>query len=305
MHNSWHIEATSKCTLECPLCDRTWFYKTFKQRLLHEINIDHLDNFFSKTPYAKISLCGNNGDPIYHSEFHKLCETLKKNNCDISIITNGSARSTSWWQTLGGILTSNDTVGFSIDGLEDTNHIYRKNADWDSIMSGIETLKKNSGVSLYWKFIVFKHNQHQIEQAKDLSQKLGFDEFRLEHSDRWLPEESDALKPSDEFIDPGLEHQKKILSDDDYQFEIDPYCIKNNKPSNWLYIDAEGYFYPCCWMGSYRYKMKSVFSPKKLGINIKGITEDEIFKNNEVMDFFKNIRNTSNDCCKMKCGKQK
>ena len=41
----WHIEPTSKCTLECPLCDRTWFYNTFKKRLLHEINVDHLVNF--------------------------------------------------------------------------------------------------------------------------------------------------------------------------------------------------------------------------------------------------------------------
>ena len=26
---NWHIEPTSKCTLECPLCDRTWFYEKF------------------------------------------------------------------------------------------------------------------------------------------------------------------------------------------------------------------------------------------------------------------------------------
>ena len=42
---SFHIEPTSKCTLECPLCDRTWFYETFKRRNLHEVNIDHLVNF--------------------------------------------------------------------------------------------------------------------------------------------------------------------------------------------------------------------------------------------------------------------
>jgi len=44
---SLHIEPTSKCTLECPLCDRTWFFKTFKKRLLHEIDIDRLADFVS------------------------------------------------------------------------------------------------------------------------------------------------------------------------------------------------------------------------------------------------------------------
>ena len=37
---SWHIEPTSKCTLECPLCDRTWFYNKFGRRELHEINVE-------------------------------------------------------------------------------------------------------------------------------------------------------------------------------------------------------------------------------------------------------------------------
>ena len=50
---SWHIEPTSKCTLECPLCDRTWFYETFKKRLIHEINVDNLVNFLGQD--AKIS----------------------------------------------------------------------------------------------------------------------------------------------------------------------------------------------------------------------------------------------------------
>ena len=41
----FHIETTSKCTLECPLCDRTWFEKKFKKRLLHEIDVDTIVNF--------------------------------------------------------------------------------------------------------------------------------------------------------------------------------------------------------------------------------------------------------------------
>ena len=63
----WHIEPTSKCTLECPLCDRTWFYEKFKKRELHEINVEQLTMFLGSN--AKIYFCGNNGDPIYHSKF--------------------------------------------------------------------------------------------------------------------------------------------------------------------------------------------------------------------------------------------
>lgn len=127
MFRSWHVEATSKCTLGCPLCDRTWFYDTFGVRLLHEINIDHLYDFFNTKEYKKINFCGNNGDPIYHSKFVDLCEKLKSVQSDISITTNGSARSKKWWSDFVSVLTDRDTIKFSIDGLEDTNHIYRKN----------------------------------------------------------------------------------------------------------------------------------------------------------------------------------
>ncbi len=72
---NFHIEPTSKCTLECPLCDRTWFYEKFKKRLLHEINVDNIVNFVG--PNAIVAMCGNNGDPIYHTKFHELCQKLK------------------------------------------------------------------------------------------------------------------------------------------------------------------------------------------------------------------------------------
>ena len=87
---SFHIEPTSKCTLECPLCSRTWFYEMFKKRNLHEIDVDQLVSFVGAN--ANISMCGNHGHPIYHSRFIELCKKLKDNNCKISITTNGSAK---------------------------------------------------------------------------------------------------------------------------------------------------------------------------------------------------------------------
>ena len=136
---SLHIEPTSKCTLECPLCDRTWFYETFKKRLLHEINVENFVDFAGVN--ADITMCGNNGDPIYHSKFHELCKKLKDNNCKLTIITNGSAKTKEWWNTLNHLLDVDDTLIFSIDGLEDTNHLYRKNAKWKSIMDAVEVLR--------------------------------------------------------------------------------------------------------------------------------------------------------------------
>jgi len=296
---NFHIEPTSKCTLECPLCDRTWFYETFKKRSLHEINVQHLVDFVGVD--GDVDMCGNNGDPIYHSDFHTLCKKLKDNNCKISITTNGSAKTKLWWQKLNNILDENDTLTFSIDGLEDTNHIYRKNAKWHTIMTAIKIFAKRR-CKLIWKYIVFKHNQHQINDAKILSTKLLFDHFRLEHSNRWLSKKE--LMPDRQFVDDYHTHQKAVLIDEKYQSEMSPKCLENNLPSKSLYIDAEGNFYPCCWMGTYRYRYKSVFSPRDKFFNIKDNTLNQILKNISVKNFFKTTKafTSAHECCKIQCG---
>jgi MoaA/NifB/PqqE/SkfB family radical SAM enzyme len=296
---SFHVEPTSRCTLECPLCDRTWFYETFKKRNLHEINIDHIVSFIGKN--ATISLCGNNGDPIYHSKFLELCKKFKDNNCSIHIHTNGTAKTKTWWNKLNSLLKQDDIITFAIDGLEDTNHLYRKNAKWKSIMSAVQTLKKRK-FKMIWQFIPFNHNQHQIPHAKKLSKKLGFDNFQLKPSTRWLDKKE--LMPDRKYIDKRYKIQKEILNAPHSLFDMSPQCLKNNLPKHNLYIDAEGDFYPCCFIGTYRYKYKSLFSPKSKKFNIKNNTIEKILENPKIKKFFTTTKhfNSAHECCKIHCG---
>ena len=296
---SWHIEPTSKCILECPLCDRTWFYKTFKKRLTHELNVEHLINFF-KNSSPNVLMCGNNGDPIYHSQFHDMCQKLKNINCTISITTNGSGKKKDWWEKLCTILSDKDTITFSIDGLEDTNHFYRINAKWQSILNAINVVCKTK-INTVWKLIVFKHNQHQIEDVKKLSVQLGIKEFRLKLSDRWW---KDDLMPDKKYINEIYEHQIAVTKGLDKKLLIKQKCMTNNKPNKRLYIDAEGNFYPCCWTGLYAFRYKNIFSPKFKKYNIRDNTITQILENNEIKNFFEstNSYETADKCCKIYCG---
>jgi sulfatase maturation enzyme AslB (radical SAM superfamily) len=219
----------------------------------------------------------------------------------LSITTNGSAKSKEWWNKLNLILDHNDKVTFSIDGLEDTNHLYRKNAKWKSIMDAIEVFKDRK-CKLVWKYIVFKHNQHQVKQAKEWSIDLGFDHFRLEKSDRWLGKKD--LMPDKKYVDSYYEHQKAVLINPNYKSGMSPDCLKNNLPMNQLYIDSEGDFYPCCLMGTHRYKYKSVFSPKQKPFNIKNNTLNQILEKPNIKEFFASTKQftSAHECCKIQCG---
>lgn len=297
---NWHIEATSKCTLECPLCDRTWFYEKFKKREIHEIDIEMLKNFLGEE--AEVTFCGNNGDPIYHSRFLELCEELKKQNTRISITTNGSGKSHTWWEKLCGILDSGDKVTFSIDGLEDTNHIYRKNAKWKTIMTGIEVCTRHL-VKVVWKFIMFKHNQHQIQEVKKLAKELGIDEVKVIQSDRW--HDLQYLMPDDKHVDQNYVYKENVRKDlKEYKAKMNPVCMVNKKPANELYIDSAGNFYPCCFQGGYHWRHQDIFDPRLTKFNIKDNTVESILSNLDVKRFFNDIFNYEkvNKCCKINCG---
>lgn len=302
----WHIEPTSKCILECPLCDRTWFYEKFKRRLNNEINVDHLINFLKGTS-PNILLCGNNGDPIYHSQFHELCRGLKGIGSKIEINTNGSGKKKEWWTDLCSVLSpEDDLITFSIDGLEDTNHIYRINAKWESIMEAIETVHENK-INTTWKFIVFKHNQHQIKDAEQFSRKLGFKNFKLIKSDRWWHRQD--LMPTEEFVDSSYKHQAQVTKGtDDKSSTMRQRCMSvlNGEPDTELYIDSDGDFYPCCKTGLYAFRYKNIFSPKDRKFNIRDNTVEQILNHPDVKGFFDSTKSydTAFSCCKIYCRKK-
>ena len=95
--------------------------------------------------------------------------------------TNGGVRNEHFWMDLAELDVK---VIFSIDGLADTNHLYRRNVKWDKLMSNVETFISNGGRA-NWEYLVFKHNQHQTSQAEALSKRMGFVNFRHFFSERW------------------------------------------------------------------------------------------------------------------------
>ena len=90
------------------------------------------------------------------------------NDRDIKVKENGDL-----YYNSGGF-----KVWFGIDGLEDTNHIYRRKVDWDRLQKHFRAYIKAGG-DAGWQFIVFPWNEHQIEEARQRSLDEGFSTFAL------------------------------------------------------------------------------------------------------------------------------
>ncbi len=137
----------------------------------------------------KLYACGNYGDPIIARDTLEIYRYLRSNNelMALAMHTNGSARTRDWWKALAETMNSSvrgDYCTFSIDGLGDTNHLYRRNTVFDRIIENVEAFIQAGGVA-HWDYIVFEHNEHQVEEARALAIKLGFENFNVKRTTRW------------------------------------------------------------------------------------------------------------------------
>jgi len=270
----FHIEISSKCTLRCPRCAR--------QEVPDSLVNTELDLKFFKRNFTaefiqanveKITFCGDDGDPIYAHDLIPIIEYIKSvKPVEIVIVTNGSHKKPEWWRKLGKVLTEQDTVHFSVDGYSnDSNNLYRVNSDFNSIITGIESLQNNSNCRLVWAAIAFKFNENHIDHMKNLALAIGMDAFQLTKSTKFgkiYPSygADDPLEPSKRYVSGSHRFERDVLllssrglnthvnvtniqlykSVDEIN-NVKPLCEIGNKG---LYIDARGRLFPCCWVAN-------------------------------------------------------
>jgi MoaA/NifB/PqqE/SkfB family radical SAM enzyme len=248
---SFNVEITNRCTLGCPECKRTdnpWVRDNLTQLplglLQRTFPVSERDSFSG----LMLNLCGTYGDCIYHTRFHEVIAHFKAAGFNVMIETNGSHRTMPWWEKTVSLLDENDGITYSVDGLEDTNHIYRVNSRWSDIEAAMAYCAPRVFVS--WKFIVFRHNEHQLEQAKALAKRLGVRDITLKKSARFRDDEDSLTPDGDEYI--GLVNLNRravrrarsaglTATELDSRLSIRPNC----RSGKGLAITALGYLYPC------------------------------------------------------------
>lgn len=292
-----HIETTNMCTLKCPRCSRTEFIKQFPTRWANtSLNLEHLKQFIDIDLTGKdIYLCSSYGDTIYYNQLFELVDYFKKAGANITISTNGSHRTRSWWEQLNQLLDHNDEIIFGIDGLPSNFTQYRINADWDSIATGIEVLRTGS-VRLTWQYILFSFNENNVDEAKQLSVDMGFHKFILMDSDRW-DNGTEWLTPN-----AGIVHEKSVSKiqwrDKSANIEIDPRCKKDN---NMHFIFSSGYYTPCCYMQEHRFYYKTDFYKNRDQYDISKTTLSKVVDN--LKDFYSTLEDAKLNYCTFNCPK--
>jgi MoaA/NifB/PqqE/SkfB family radical SAM enzyme len=232
-----------------------------------DYSVDEFRSLFTQeilTQIKYLSFCGDIGDPIYTRDFLEIVEYIKQvsTTTQINIVTNGSYKDTNWWQRLGSSLNQRDRVTFSVDGWDhDSNRIYRVNSDWDSIIAGVKSLRRNSDVNIRWSTIVFRFNMHRLEEIRQIAQDLGVDQFETVKSMKFGSNDPRYLNANGiDPLEPGNYKEEKNYSKSVIKlargYTLPPakrdsgHWAKCLNGTQMPFISVDGRFFPCAWFGS-------------------------------------------------------
>lgn len=273
-----HLEVSTQCNAECPMCARNIRGATAPG--LDELSMT-LAQFTAWVPdtllgqLQTLDVCGAYGDPAMAAELPSICRYVHRINpdCEIRIYSNGGIRTPKWWAQLA--LIPRLAVIFAIDGVE-TNSKYRRRVDTGKVLANAEAFI-TAGGKAQWDFIVFEHNEHEVEQARELSATLGFETFAVKRTARFLKplyEETPELRPDDgidshpiydnagavigelrppraeEYVNEVMLWARRVEARaeyfDNFFDTCEIRCSAMNSAS--VYMSAAGEIYPCCWL---------------------------------------------------------
>ena len=230
------IGITTNCNSNCRFCfrvelERQGIYPTRDKRPLH-LSFEKFKNIFKDTNLTDVQFCGNKGDAIFHPEFHKILDYTIDQDVFISLATNGSVFSEKWWRELGKRMKGE--VTFTLDGVDEDTHAMYRGTSFVRVLKHMNAFIQGGGRAR-WQFIVFKHNEHQIEEAKKLSKKMGCQQFITVIS-RFYDDICERPSTNE------LTKREMHLSIEKQKVYCQWISMKR------IYVSTRGYAYPCCFL---------------------------------------------------------
>jgi len=179
------IEPINRCNLSCPECP------TGAKKLQRKVGAipltvfkNIIDQVYRKTFYLSLYF---QGEPYLHPELFTLISYARSKKMYVATSTNGHfLNEVNCAQTIDSGLNK---LIVSIDGTtQETYEKYRIGGHLDSLIQGLQTLVnmkkelKSNLPLIEIQFIVFKHNEHQIDDIKKLAKQKGIDRISIKRA---------------------------------------------------------------------------------------------------------------------------
>jgi radical SAM protein with 4Fe4S-binding SPASM domain len=249
------IEPTNHCQLKCPLCATGVRDPSVEYGLLNLEKYKKVVDGFAK--WAQNVQLFSWGEPFLNKSFIKMIGYASQNPHKIRSVVSANLNDITDEQ-IKGMLTSNlGMLGASIDGT--TQEVYEKYRVGGNLEVVFNNLKKivaakklyKSNTIINWDFIVMKHNEHQVEDAKKMAKDFG---VNININSARANLKQNYLSPVDKLID---NYGEWLPDNPEYNaYDMDTKTYKSSHVENkkefcrkpWIEtsINWNGDVFPCC-----------------------------------------------------------
>lgn len=242
-----YIEPTSFCNLRCPACPTGL-------RLGERPSASVNENVFKSAideigDYVFLLWMYNWGEPLLHRQTPELIRYAKAKDLKVILSSNLSVKlSDDYIERLVG--SGLDTLIVSLDGVtEESYGKYRRGGSLALVRGNLLRLRaaksrlKSETPRLLWQFLVFRHNEHEIEQAAALHREWGADEIKFAPAEMPLAPYADGFEPST-LPQYNMYHDASAFAKETAR------QMAAARPCSWLYgtfvMNPNGKVSPCC-----------------------------------------------------------
>jgi MoaA/NifB/PqqE/SkfB family radical SAM enzyme len=256
------FELSNLCNALCLGCVRTdtTNYNESKSIIKDKklVSLETFEKLTSDPLMSSVELlefCGTIDEPLMHPEFFEILEIAKKINTNFKIVihTNASLRPKKDWTRLAKLLKTfkSHRILFSIDGIDEQHEFYRQKTNYKKIIENAQSFISAGGFAV-WQYLVFPWNTHQVDQAKEISQTLGFREFvtRIDRSgiSRLSVADIKKIKSLDRKKDQDQNDVEKLIES---RKSIQNYSITCRYRDEGMYfMSYDSRLWPCCFISN-------------------------------------------------------
>lgn len=228
------LEVTNVCNLKCPFC-LTGKGISGGREVRHMGFDEAREVIDAVADYIYLLQLYTWGEPLLNKDLVKIIEYAKSRNIYVMLSTNATAMTPAYNTRL--IESGLDYITVAVDGgSEESYGQYRIGGSYEKVIANIcdllEQRKKLKARHPFveWQFIVFRHNEHEVEATEAMAYRIGVDKFTplpaYVEDDSWLPQ--------------GKKYRKTSL--------YNPERLKNcQRPWSHLNVRADGGVAPCCY----------------------------------------------------------
>jgi radical SAM protein with 4Fe4S-binding SPASM domain len=241
------VDVCNVCNLRCPLCPTGNTTIARKQAMF---SFEQYKEVFDKIrEYALVVSLYNHGEPLLNPEVFSIIEHTHRNRVGTNISSNFN-----WPQPVDindFIRSGLDYVTVSLDGVsQEAYQQYRVRGD---LAEGFDNLRRlvsakralNSKTPFVeWQFIVFKHNEHEMNKARQLASEIGVDLLRFV-SPGMQPEDMHKLDLQEKWMPDNplyWERNPKLVEERGYVFDRACFYLYRS-----MFIYPGGGVTPCCF----------------------------------------------------------